>query len=72
MPRVGLDCPNLVLAIDTTGAALKLLGNGTLLGAIQLYSEMYALADRIGFDSATFYELHRAYLASFTSKAGLD
>lgn len=49
----------MLYATDIAGAALKLLGNGTLLGAIQLYSEMYALSEKIGFDPATFHELHR-------------
>ena len=41
------------------GAALKLLGNSILLGVIQLYGEVYALADAIGFDPKVFHELHR-------------
>ena len=41
------------------GAALKLLGNTILLGAIQLYAETYALADAIDFDPMVFHELHR-------------
>jgi len=43
----------------TSGVSLKLLGNGVLLGAIQLYAEVYALSDAIGFDPAVFHELHR-------------
>ena len=51
--------PSKAVVANASGAALKLLGNGTLLGAIQLYAEMFALADKIGFDSAVFFELHR-------------
>jgi 3-hydroxyisobutyrate dehydrogenase-like beta-hydroxyacid dehydrogenase len=43
-----------------TGVSLKLLGNRVILGIIQLYSEVYALSDNIGFDPKVFHELHRA------------
>jgi 3-hydroxyisobutyrate dehydrogenase-like beta-hydroxyacid dehydrogenase len=54
--------PNLPLSESdpalTPGAALKILGNSILLGAIELYAESYALSDAIGFDPAVFHELH--------------
>lgn len=45
---------------------MKILGNSIILGAIQLYSESYALADAIGFDPSVFHELHSGLLVHST------
>lgn len=49
---------------NAKGASLKILGNSIILGAIQLYSESYALSDAIGFDPAVFHELHKNVFAA--------
>ncbi|RSH87341.1 hypothetical protein EHS25_003250 [Saitozyma podzolica] len=44
------------------GTSLKLLGNQSLLGIIQVFSEVYTLADAIGFDLETVHELYESMI----------
>ncbi len=60
LPKVSLETrrQSSMLSMDL-GVTLKLLGNSTILGAIELLSETFALSDKIGFDSKVLYEFIR-------------
>lgn len=60
VPTLGkgtIDCGEDV----TKSCLLKILGNNCILGTIELLSETFTLAEKIGMDASTFYEFIRKY-----------